>query len=344
MKVYLLEYLKGIGMLEAVPEAFPGPGKPLARGVCCLHEGADNPNGFILYADGFACQTNGCHTNREFGCNIEGLIRHLVYRATGEVMAWRKAWDFARANAERLKGLVGATVRQGRRKSWTPEVEWSREDLAACLEIPSRYYLKRGFRAETLEYFGVGDCVRPLPDGNDRLMGWAVVPVLERKGPLGYTARNPRYGEAGQKIKWLHGVKKSECLFNGQNASRIRGPMIICEGPGEVFRFHEGGYPGGVATLGGALSESQYGSFLSIHYFQQVYIAADADDRGREFAEKTKWMVEGVSYWKPIILLPPGGKKDFGEASPEEIRALQLKPGGRPKDRRREDPSGTIPS
>jgi hypothetical protein len=297
-----------------------------------LHDDADNPNAFMLFADGFACSTQACHKQKQFGCNLEGLIRQMVFRVTEEVMAWRDAWDCARNNIEKMRDLVKeANVRQARGGSAAGRPDWSQEDLAACLETRSAYYLDRGFRPETLEHFGVGTCVRKLPDGR-RLLGWAVVPVLANFGPpYGYTARNPRHGDGEQKVKWLHRLAKSECLYNGNNAWRGRGPLIICEGPGDVFRFFEAGLTTAVATLGGALSGTQYGCFLSLYYHQNVYIAADADEAGKKFAEETWRLIRGVCLRELKILFPPPGRKDFGEATAEEIRALGLTEGEAPR-------------
>jgi hypothetical protein len=326
LKVHLLSFLKEIGLLDAVPESPPGKGKLLMRGVCCLHDDADNPNGFLLYADGFACTTRQCHKQTQFGCNLEGLIRHLVYRTTKEVMAWRPAWAFARKHVDELKALVSEVqVRPAKNRDQIKRPSWTKAELLACLSIPSAYYLKRGFRRETLEHFCVGDTLSKLPDGRN-LPRWAVVPVLDiGDRVLGYTARNHRYGDGVQKVRWLHKFSKGQTLYNEHRARRAgREPLIICEGPGEVFRFYEAGYNGAVATCGGALTESQYfASFLWLGCERRpVCIAADADERGEAFAKDTKRLVKGVCRDEPIIIRPPAGRKDFGETRPEEIRTI----------------------
>jgi hypothetical protein len=143
-------------------------------------------------------------------------------------------------------------------------------------------------------------------------------------GPAGRLHRpEPRFGDGVQKVKWLHQFPKGNVLFNGEGAIKAhREPLIICEGPGEVFRFQEGGYSGAVATCGGALSQGQYfSSFLFMDFEgRPVFIAADADEAGQKFAEQTRKMIRGVCLTEPTILLPPAGRKDFGEATPDEIR------------------------
>src|SRR5262249_7826156 len=99
----VLRYLADLGLIGEVPDEHPASRRVLARSVCFLHDGADNPNAFLLFADGFACTTKGCHKDKTFGCNLPGLVRHMVYRVTGEVMDWRPAWKYARANRDRLR-------------------------------------------------------------------------------------------------------------------------------------------------------------------------------------------------------------------------------------------------
>jgi DNA primase len=95
--------------------------------------------------------------------------------------------------------------------------------------------------------------------------------------------------------------------------------LIICEGPGCVLRFHEAGFPGGVATFGHSLSQTQYFHLVGLlHRDLQVFIAGDTDEVGRKFAEWLKHELSGVC--NPVVIYPPKGK-DFGDASTEEVRA-----------------------
>src|SRR5262249_22483616 len=160
------------------PEEFPGPGVVLARCVCPFHEEADNPAGLVVYSDGWECATRGCHTDRTFGRNPVGLVRRFAHRLSGRGMDWREALTHVKAHRDEVKEMVeAAKAKQSGRASYRKKyVSWSAEDLAACLEVPDPYYLSRGYRPDTLEHFGVGRCVRELPDGED-LRGWSIFPV-----------------------------------------------------------------------------------------------------------------------------------------------------------------------
>src|SRR5262249_5263143 len=145
-----------------------------------------------------------------------------VFRETGQEMNWPRAWEWARRNIPKLKKMVEGRVQASRCNGHVPgQPKWSAHDLAACLQSPDPTFLRRGYRPETLVHFGVGRCVRDLPDRR-RLIGWSVFPVLgwsefgEPPPVLGYTARNPNWAKGDSMAKWFHAVKRGSCLFNQQ--------------------------------------------------------------------------------------------------------------------------------
>jgi hypothetical protein len=311
----LLYYLKEVGIPLEVPAGDPPKGKPLARGVCPLHDDADNRNAFLIFGDGFACQTHACHTDKRFGNNLHGLIRHLAYRSTGRVMSWPDSWRYACSNKHQIRELLEEVkLRRASPSNDRPkQVTWSADDLRACLSTPDPYYLGRGYLPTTLAHFGVGSCVRTLPDGNN-LLGWSVFPVLRGKSqPLaGYTARNPKWRTGHEVPKWYHGFSRNDILFNS-HAALCRGPILLCEGPGCVMRFHEAGFGGAVATCGADLSTPQYYQFLRLlQPGRRVLVTADNDDAGRKFAETVVRQVRGVCVTPPEVVIAPGAK-DFGD-------------------------------
>jgi hypothetical protein len=319
----VLYLLRDVGLLKAVPDQLTA-NSVLSRSKCFLHDGSDNPHALLLFGDGYACTTHGCHKDRRFGSNLEGLIRHMAYRLTGQIMSWIDAWRFARRSINKLKALVGGCVRHSSTEgSPTKQVEWTKDQLLDCLDIPCPHFLKRGFRPETLAHFNVGSCVRSLPDGK-RLVGWTIVPILGRPDlpPQGYTARNPRHGQNGQTIKWLNQVKKSQVLYNDWNASLSSGPLVITEGVPNVLRLFEAGLAGAVATLGSSLSQTQFFAVVALLRGQPVYIAADNDEAGRTYADQVQKQLAGVC--DPRVIFAPDGLKDFGDCSADGIRLLDL--------------------
>lgn len=327
MDLGLLSLFHELDLLDELPDAEPEARQVLSRRCCPLHDGADNPNAFLLYGDGFACTTRQCHKDRRFGCNLFGLVRHLVYRVTGEDKPFRDAVRYVRQHKDKLRRLVPAGVRyRGRTTSARPTVAYDAADLADCLRVPDDYCLGRGYAADTLSEFGVGTCVRRLPDGGNHL-GWSVIPVFDGRPSrtrdlVGYTARNPAWSEGDHDPRWVTRFEKSHVLFNYANASRYRRePLFVCEGPGDVMRLWEAGFRAAVATFGAAISDEQVGLVWSLlRYLQPLYVAADADKAGRKFASDV-WRRVGND---AEVVYPIGEAKDFGEMTVEQIRSMGL--------------------
>jgi 5S rRNA maturation endonuclease (ribonuclease M5) len=280
----------------------------------------------LVYKDGYACTTHECHKVREFGPNLFGLIRHLTFRATGQVMTFKDAVIYAERHKDRLRGLVPEGDRyRGRRTSPQPRAQMDAAQLEACLKGPDPYYLGRGYDAATLYEFGIGTCIRPLPDGK-RLMGWSIIPVYHGWSGfpdvlVGYTARNPACRPGDRKTRWLVSFEKSRYLFNLRNATRNRGPVIFCEGPGDVLRFWQAGYKRAVATFGASISEDQLGLQLMISKrHERVYFAADNDEAGRRHAESASRRIGTTAE----VIYPAEGCKDFGDMTADQIRSMGL--------------------
>ena len=326
-----LYLLRDIGLLKEVPNrSVPTPKKVLARTVCFLHEDADNPMGFILFSDGFACMTKGCHTEELFGNNLIGLIRHLVYRVTGKVMGSNEARKYIKRNKETFKEFVTRNrVHSGSKPH--PEVQWTLDELLACLQIPDPYFLSRGFKPETLVHFGVGRCVRPLPDGRSTLIGWPIIPIRRIAStlpPLGYQARNPRYGDGHEKVKYYDGFQKTNAVFTDWDLRRNSrsSHLIIAEGVPTALRLWEAGF-NAVATFGASMSFEQRMDIEWMLYRsekrEQVFFAIDADETGRQFVQRQECRDFANCLLKPLrIIEPPDGRKDFGDCSVEEIQSL----------------------
>jgi hypothetical protein len=166
MDIGLLKLLHEIDLLDEVPDEEPEARHVLSRRCCPLHDGADNPHAFLVFKDGYACTTHNCHRDKRFGCNLFGLVRHLVFRATGKDMNFKDAVVYARRSRDELRRLVPEGERYvGRQPVRRTAGRYTPDELASCLRVPDGFYLGRGFLPETLESFGVGTCTRDLPDG-----------------------------------------------------------------------------------------------------------------------------------------------------------------------------------
>jgi hypothetical protein len=196
---------------------------------CCPVHGGDNPGALNLYQDGetrpgyWRCHTKGCE--RHFRRTIIGFVRGVLSRQKHD---WAYLADPARRAAQKMADwketvdwccqFLGADIRKvevdygevekrlfvaNMARFVRKPVEQgsgglSRTDVRRHLAVPSAYFMDRGFSAEVLDRFDVGDypaAGRPLSDR-------AVAPVYDpsHKLVVGFTGRSvlPVCGKCGR--------------------------------------------------------------------------------------------------------------------------------------------------
>src|SRR5690606_10796046 len=133
------------------------------------------------------------------------------------------------------------------------------------------YLVSRGFRGDTMSYFGVGYCSRGL------LKGRIAIPIHTGDGSLvGYAGRvadnrdigedNPRYAFPDERTRNGTTLRfdKSLLLYN---AHRIKSPcdeLIVVESFTATWWLHQLGFPDVVATMGTTCSAAQIDGILSL--------------------------------------------------------------------------------
>jgi hypothetical protein len=222
-------------------------------------------------------------------------------------------------------------------KKPSPVGAYPRDKWFGRLTCPSPYYLGRGFRADTLAHFDVGDA----PDGTDELAGRAVVPVYTagRKVAAGFSARTHHPQCAGCKryhppgpcpdshdprwAKWRHskGLRTDSVLYNWADvkASRRHRVVVLTEGPGEVWRLWEAGVNCGLAMFGVDLSDSQQ-VILEAGGVLAVVVALNRDEAGRLGARRC--LEKLARGFHTALWHPPAD--DLGDSAPEAVAASLL--------------------
>lgn len=318
-------------------------GKALV-GPCPVH-GGTRRNAFNLYPDGhtargiWLCQTRGCHTT--FKRDLVGLAHGVLSRQQGRKVEWHVArdwvcdfvgqpWDglapdLARADKARFVAGMGVFAPPAKAVGASPR------EVAQRLRIPSPYFLDRGFRAETLEAFMVGEPREPNP--SSVLYRRAIAPVLCPAGKvvLGYSGRSLNEqcpscsvwhepGECppeehrghGRFAKWYHHqFPKREVLYGlhlATDAIKDRDEVILVEGPGKVWRMHEAGYPNSVACFGVSLADPQQALLESLPA-GRVTLLLDPNAAGAAGAETIKKQL-GRSF-RARALVPPDDPADM---------------------------------
>jgi 5S rRNA maturation endonuclease (ribonuclease M5) len=209
-----------------------------------------------------------------------------------------------------------------------------RENIRNHLQIPSPYYIERGYKAETLDCFDVGLCNNP----NKENFGRTIVPVYEENGKymVGCSARSPYnkcdtcglFHSPTEKCpdtcnrkrfeKWLHTGNMASYLYNWWNARtsiRDRGTAILVEGPGDVWRLVESGITNAVAMFGSSLSEEQE-ILLERSGATRIAVITDNDAAGEMCRTTIKNKLD--RFYKLKFIIPSA--KDVGELTIEQVK------------------------
>lgn len=334
------------------------------EGCCPIHEG-DNPAAFSLWANGYEVRGNwSCRTDRcgeFFRRTLIGFVRgvlsrrrsrwgpeHGVERRVSHRAAVDYICEFLGTDAgdievdhkliarKRASRGIESVFRSG--PDYRPMCEW--RDLRRMLEVPSPYFLGRGYSPETLEYFGVGTCT----ERRSRAYGRVVIPVYDPSGTIlvGAISRSghEKCGEChlchgptpcpgGNRLPYARyrnegdGFVDKRHLYNLWNAAphiAILKSVVIVEGAADVWRLHEAGARNAVALFGSDLSNDQNDALINICMkVNRVFVLTDDDDAGHKAFDAIDRAVYGT---KTRVL--PVGSRDVGGMSTESVREIIL--------------------
>jgi 5S rRNA maturation endonuclease (ribonuclease M5) len=335
MNKALLYLLARTGLIEQEEVDKALDGQRLLRAACPVHEGADNPTAFVLTTDGWFCNTRMCHTT--YGGRLEGLVVALADRYGREDLRdgyqtgmppFRDSRAWLKRNAGRLREVFQdlPTAKEGGRTrsgGGNHTFSCSRTDVLASLTIPSWYFLQRGFAADTLRRYDIGQA----RSGSQSVFRWltnrAVVPLYDLGGSgrcVGYAARAISDWE---KVRWRFctGFPNGQRLFNYQaarEANREAGQVILVEGVGDALRCVEAGFPQVVAALGNKLYDEQVERLAQMR-LNDVVVVRDNDDAGEEFVRQVRDRLSALSCAVSVVQ-PPSQVKDIGAMRTAEAR------------------------
>jgi len=330
---------------------------------CCPVHGGDNPSAFNIYPDGhtvrgnWKCRSRACHN--VFKPTLLGLVQgvlsheHLKWNGSEQKQKYDfngsirwlckfvgKEWETLKPDlvaAEKHRFLSTTTVLTGYQQ--TPELGWTRQFLRGRLTLPSPYFLGRGYRAETLDKYDVGDS--QVTDITHPMYHRAVVPVYDKNGGrvIGVTGRSlwPKCSKCQRwhdntlpcptpdnSCKWRHskGFAAEQHLYNywfAKDSIRKSKTIIVVEGPGDVWRLVEAGIKNVVALFGTSLTDPQQ-VLLESSGAMSVILLLDDDAAG---AKATPDIVEAL-HRSFRISTPKLASKDIGEMSVEVVNKTIL--------------------
>ena len=307
----------------------PEKGGCLYRGRCPVH-GGDGAN-FQLAVGGYSlpiywrCFSRDCH--EEFKPSLLGLVRGILsYKQNGTKVPLTEAVDYLNAF---LAGRVQASSTT-RRPTLTPPPTpslpaWTREQVRGRLQIPSPYFLSRGFSATVLDALDVGHSpklrrsVVPLYDESGEVCVGIYSRSEKPKCPKCNGLHDPWCDCQFAQAKWRapKDFPKKHYLYNYCNARKAYLPVVLLvEGPGDVFRAMEADSPA-VALLGTDLSDWQAERLAALD--KAIIVALDNDEAGRRASDSVYERLSRHAS-EVVVLPPPPDFKDVGDMPAETVR------------------------
>lgn len=268
-------------------------------GCCPIHNG-DNRTAFSIYEESgcWTCFTHNCQM--EHGGSLFGLIKAL---GGGYNLDFKyEARDFKNKikNDQAEKGIP-------------------RKLVLEKLQIPSQYYLKRGFLEDTLKKYDVGYC-----SSTGKIMsGRNVIPVYNTSHThcIGCTGR---LDTNDHHFRWKHSKNfaANKFLYNSwyaKNHIDWGGKIILVEGPAKVWRLEESGIGYSVAIFGTTLGFEQRME-ISKMGVNSVIILLDEDEAGKKAAANIAKELDSLYN----VYTPKIGIKDIDRSPVSEIREKLL--------------------
>ena len=300
---------------------------------CPIH-GGDNPTACTVYVDGDAakgnwyCWTHQCH--EEYFSTLLGFIRGCLESEADEKVTFNKVVDFAldflessMENIKEKKPVSGTDRRASviarlEKSQAEPSKKITRKLVRANLKIPAQYYVKRGYKKETLDKFDVGTS----KNQGRAMSGRAVVPVYDDSYEfmVGCAGREIR---KESRAKWVNskGFNSGLNLYGywfAKDKIKETGTVIIVEGQGDVWRLYEAGITNCVGIFGCNITDAQ---IIKLEYSGalNIIVLLDTDEAGIKGREKIKQKCGDLyNLHFPEIK----SSKDVGEMSVEEIQEL----------------------
>lgn len=285
---------------------------------CPIHQG-DKPTGCSIYKDTgrWFCWTHNCHIDLQ--SNLFAFFKALLKTDTGGTIQWfQKYFGNIQVNIESNTDILTFVKGVEIVEKKLDKTGILRDNVVKGLKIPSRYFVGRGFKVDTLIKYDVGECLEP----GKHMYNRAVVPVydIDHKIMTGCVGR--RLTEDDKYPKWINSknFKRGDNLYNiwyAKEEISKTGTVILCEGQGDVWRLEEAGIHNAVGIFGSSLTDNQMVILESLPIFNMI-ILTDSDDAGIAAREK---IIKQCSRLYNIYTadIP---KKDIGEMSIAAVKEL----------------------
>ena len=290
---------------------------------CPIHEGSDNNRGLSISLDihAWRCWTRGC--NETYNSDIFGFIRGILSQEqeasfVDVLKHLRKIYNIDTKQSNKKKTSHNVTKNEFNDcvKIFSTikikSVKNNAEQVNTCGE--SQYFISRGFNKQTLDYFGIEDCL----DKQSSMKHRAIIPVHCDSGTeIAYIARSTK-DYITPKYLFSKSFRKSDYLYNYHRAidtATQASCLFLVEGQGDVWRLYEAGVNNCVGLFGKDISQQQKTKLIRSGVTSLV-ILTDNDQAGRESKVKIQRNLNRIFSLK----FPRMSKKDIGAMSVQKIK------------------------
>lgn len=289
----------------------------------------------------FVCWTKHCEYS---GDSSVYVIKSLLEKKHSRDFSINETVSFLR---KELKLEISDAKKEERNDflDWLPDAKdedysknISRNIVRSYLQIPSPYYISRGFRKSILEKFDVGTCYK-----REFLMySRVVVPIYDISGSkfVGCVGRSqneecplcgcyhrqdrtcPNDEYRGLWAKWTNskGLKSGNHLYGiwtAKEAIQERNSVILVEGQGDVWKANQIGKENVLGLFGDCIKNKQL-KILNRLGVMNVYLALDNDNAGKIGTKKIKEVLK--DYFNVYTVKYSG--KDIGETEESELKKV----------------------
>lgn len=257
---------------------------------CPIHLG-DNPRGLSIRIDSlyWSCWTRNCHQTH--GNKIDGLVKALLQIKLNTEVDDKDIKDLL----DKFQLDVSCSTFKVFRD--TPDEILQYTSFKNIVQMPSRYFLNRGYSEECLYKFQVGAC----KSNNHEMSNRSVVPIFNLNNQLvGMTGRVhykacdfcEEFHKPGLSCdsyhapKWLlsKNFQKKKHLYNLNNIKN-NDTVILVEGCCDVWKLYDCGIYNSAAMFGTSISNYHIKNLLSLN-IQKIIIATNNDIAGIRAKEK----------------------------------------------------------
>lgn len=330
--------------------------------MSCPVHGGDNSSAVNVYHVGdhyrgnWTCRTHSCE--EIFKNSIIGFVRGVLSRIEygwvkdgDNTASFQEAVDFclklldknmkdikvSRSDTEKLAFTrIVDSVKTNTVKTALSSV--TRTQVRQSLQIPSSYYLDRGYSESILNKYDIGFCDKP----NKEMFNRVVVPIYSNDGQyiVGCSGRSifdactkckhyhnlneecPDKNNLWKYCKWKHnaGFKSQEHLYNfwfAKEEIQKTKTIILVESPGNVWRLEEAGIHNSVAIFGSSLSDKQK-LLIDSSGAMNIVLLMDNDDAGKKAVKQITDKCKKIYR----IYTPSFPNADVGEMNTEEIKSI----------------------